>query len=143
MRISDWSSDVCSSDLDLARQQPGDAAQNGVLFVDNGRNTVLMRSEQRWQRGIAAEAYHHGWLKGFMETARHVSPGLDALQAPEPAHGTTRHSSGRQDMDLRLVKQAGDFRAPIIRDERHMMTTFHRSEEHTSELQSLMANPFA
>src|SRR3546814_16436150 len=61
-----------------------------------------------------------------METARHVSPGLDALQAPEPAHGTTRHSSGRQDMDLRLVKQAGDFRAPIIRDERHMMTTFHK-----------------
>src|SRR3546814_3421096 len=43
---------------DLARQQPVDAAQNGVLFVDNGRNTVLMRSEQRWQRGIAAEAYH-------------------------------------------------------------------------------------
>src|SRR3546814_8861678 len=87
---------------DLARQQPVDAAQNGVLFVDNGRNTVLMRSEQRWQRGIAAEAYHHGWLKGFMETARHVSPGLDALQAPEP-----------------------------------------RSEEHTSELQSLMRISYA
>src|SRR3546814_2065597 len=106
-----------------------------------------------------------------METARHVSPGLDALQAPEPAHGTTRHSSGRQDMDLRLVKQAGDFRAPIIRDERHMMTTFHkfdgngmgrnhmtarapgceyimagnghRSEEQTSELQSLMRISYA
>src|SRR3546814_14693099 len=118
MRISDWSSDVCSSDLDLARQQPVDAAQNGVLFVDNGRNAVLMRSEQRWQRGIAAEAYHHGWLKGFMETARHVSPGLDALQAPEPTHGTTRHSSGRPDMDLRLVKQAGDFSAPRSEERR-------------------------
>src|SRR3546814_15123402 len=97
MRISDWSSDVCSSDL-------------------------------RWQRGIAAEAYHHVWLKGFMETARHVSPGLDALQAHEPAHGTTRHSSGRQDMDRSRVKQDGDFRAPIIRDESQMMTKCHKSE---------------
>src|SRR3546814_12782798 len=108
---------------DLARQQPVDAAQNGVLFVDNGRNTVLMRSEQRWQRGIAAEAYHHGWLKGFMETARNVSPGLDALKAPEPAHGTTRHYSARQDMALRLVKTAGDFCSPITRDQHNLKHT--------------------
>src|SRR3546814_17152464 len=53
MRISDWSSDVCSSDLlDLHRLHPGGG--------------IVLRVEQRLERGIAARR---------LETGRDPDPG--------------------------------------------------------------------
>src|SRR3546814_11225411 len=43
MRISDWSSDVCSSDLDLARFRPG-AAERARFDLPEDRPIVLMVS---------------------------------------------------------------------------------------------------
>src|SRR3546814_17744959 len=100
MRISDWSSDVCSSDLahriadeahlvgifgvepidlgirrrdriDLARDQAVDEAQYRILLMDRGRNAGLERREQRGKRGIATETDHRLGLAGAIEFAPH------------------------------------------------------------------------
>src|SRR3546814_6563562 len=93
MRISDWSSDVCSSDLDLHR-------------ID----LRLDRLEVEQAGGLAAEF----------------------LQRPAPG---TRHRLVGGDVD------ALDAGGPVQRRQRdHQL---HRSEEHTSELQSLMRISYA
>src|SRR3546814_18783423 len=52
MRISDWSSDVCSSDLrgaalvDLKRLGDGDLARPGQLVLDAAQQVRLARSDQ-------------------------------------------------------------------------------------------------
>src|SRR3546814_8162845 len=108
MRISDWSSDVCSSDLahriadeahlvgifgvepidlgirrrdriDLARDQAVDAAQYRILLMDRGRNAGLERREQRGKRGIATETDHRLGLEGAIERSEEHTSELQSL----------------------------------------------------------------
>src|SRR3546814_4983716 len=116
MRISDWSSDVCSSDLVVLRlvlvAQGGGVAVAGVRGGDHGLADVpglvaagdleLGQGEQRARAGTA------------LERARGVGDGLQVLR-----HG-----------ELGLVAQADDQHA--------RRGDAGRSEEKTSELQSLM-----
>src|SRR3546814_6522838 len=105
MRISDWSSDVCSSDLWNVGQ---------VEF-------------QRPR--LASEQYRNGGKAK-----------LDSVGSNEPSHATARtkltsaHSIWRSDAC-----------APFRRDlAAHLGSGIHpRSEEHTSELQSLMRISYA
>src|SRR3546814_5428712 len=90
MRISDWSSDVCSSDLEATRER----AKNPP--------------KPRWRE--VCETFHDYVL--FM--------GNTGLRPDESAR-----------LELRDVK--------IVKDE----STGERSEEHTSELQSLMRISYA
>src|SRR3546814_4219648 len=92
MRISDWSSDVCSSDLALIR-----------FRRMQGRNTL-------WQPGTD----HAG-----IATQMLVERRLEAL-------GQNRHDLGRE----KFLEKVWEWK-----DE--------RSEEHTSELQSLMRISYA
>src|SRR3546814_4517112 len=97
MRISDWSSDVCSSDLDL----PGRLRQaNG----SHGRRERTEAAGQPLRRplGVAALAFQ-------------------AVQAARRGD-----DAGGIDLNARAGKIIG-----------------HRSEEHTSELQSLMRISYA
>src|SRR3546814_14219946 len=56
MRISDWSSDVCSSDLDETLH----AAQGGAQVAQSGRELVALPLEQRGDRGHrVVEVAHH------------------------------------------------------------------------------------
>src|SRR3546814_6749997 len=96
MRISDWSSDVCSSDL--AHQHP--VAQGGETQVER-------REQVRVGRGVG-----HAGVR--WRTERATMPG-------KPAGGNPRVRFGR----------------------RQRMGTAVRSEEHTSELQSLMRISYA
>src|SRR3546814_9297900 len=111
MRISDWSSDVCSSDLRLHEQ----GAQALAAF-DLGADTRL---------GLLAEAGEH------LE--------LEELRIVE-AHGPARVA---QDAKLRLAADPAHARAHIdgglvpLREQLRVENNL-RSEEHTSELQSLM-----
>src|SRR3546814_1618947 len=93
MRISDWSSDVCSSDL---------VAAGGVM---DGR-------------GIAA---------ALALGAAGVQMGTAFLGCPE---------SGASETHKTMLGQARDDRTVVTR-------AFSRSEEHTSELQSLMRISYA
>src|SRR3546814_8497536 len=94
MRISDWSSDVCSSDLVVAIDFHGSTGY-GQAFTDSIRGNWGGWPLEDLQKGLAAATERYAWLDGDNACAH------------------------RQDRRLR------------------------RSEEHTSELQSLMRNSYA
>src|SRR3546814_8671245 len=99
VRISDWSSDVCSSDLLEGRVLGGGADQDHRAVLDIGQEAVLLG---------AVEAVD------LVDEQQSAAPGQAALP------GALEH--------LAQVGDAGEHR---------------RSDEHTSELQSLMRNSYA
>src|SRR3546814_5599519 len=112
MRISDWSSDVCSSDLLDHR-------------VDGRSRGVLVR--------IAYGVAGHRGLMGFAALAAVVAV-FDIFLGVIPRAA----ARGHRDRD----EQPADDHA---KQERAVcfQCRGRRSEEHTSELQSLMRNPYA
>src|SRR3546814_9279140 len=101
MRISDWSSDVCSSDLQAAAEDPVELADAG----DPPRRVA----------GLAVE---------LDEAQASAAAGLQALRCRRLDHLLDQGVPGAAGLAL-----AGPFRL--------------RSEEHTSELQSLMRISYA
>src|SRR3546814_4925827 len=115
VRISDWSSDVCSSDLRWARQsepEPGKRVPGkkfaGVLLACRG--DIGMRHDI---------------------TARD----------PMPSHDTVHQRDQRSDLFFR-ERPVTPFMSRIDYFDADAGAV-HRSEEHTSELQSLMRNSYA
>src|SRR3546814_6277967 len=128
MRISDWSSDVCSSDLD--RSQPRE--EPGVLRVDAGVDQP---------RGLFGQA--DAFVLGrFLGAARLQGRGGSRESARQgrrsAAHGRVARPVPRGSL---CVDPCGDTGA------RHRLhprcRRAWRSEEHTSELQSLMRISYA
>src|SRR3546814_1316720 len=114
MRISDWSSDVCSSDL-IVRQQ--DRAEPAILLLAFGAVRPV-----------------------------EIDPGLQCLlHRPDRFGSSDQHRFGLARMDrLRGFIDQG-LRLVAADDRIHAARRAHveRSEEHTSELQSLMRNSYA
>src|SRR3546814_4767623 len=110
MRISDWSSDVCSSDLTLAAlaHAEGGAVHGQAHGVGKGAIAVGEHRDGRAGIGILAPGAHHEGV---------VDRGADDLV----------DTLGFE--ILSLVDEAGEM--------------LRRSEEHTSELQSLMRISYA
>src|SRR3546814_3846906 len=112
MRISDWSSDVCSSDLERRAVREAEAVEAGAIIFDEAADDAL--------------------------GAQHLGRG--------------QHQVGRGDAFLQL---AGEFEADDFGDQHADRLAEHRglrldpadaparSEEHTSELQSLMRISYA
>src|SRR3546814_4665326 len=131
MRISDWSSDVCSSDLHAPLHQQADGREHRALRASRLR----LREGNRKRPGHGRRAYGAGTCA---VTARR------ALVAVEPADlaGEVRALVGAAAaMDDALLNAAirgwshntrRAFRSDLIG------WGAWRSEEHTSELQSLM-----
>src|SRR3546814_2042617 len=113
MRISDWSSDVCSSDL---------ASGRGEDDVGRGR----AEHDQVDLGGLDAGRFHrtHGGV--VREVAGGFAFGRDVALADAGARGDP------------LVAGVDDLRQVVVGE--HL---FRRSEEHTSELQSLMRISYA
>src|SRR3546814_2357223 len=107
MRISDWSSDVCSSDLVLVHMADHDGDHSRPLF----------QFAQDLPLALAAVAQH----------AAHELPGL----------GDGGAVSGIINAILALIElgEAGHIGGHVA--------VGRRSEEHTSEVQSLMRNSYA
>src|SRR3546814_3569876 len=108
MRISDWSSDVCSSDLILSVEDP-------IEFVHTSQKCLVNQREV------------HRDTHGFAEALR---------------------SALREDPDIILVGEMRDLEtirlALTAAETGHLLFgTLHRSEEHTSELPSLMRISYA
>src|SRR3546814_8127280 len=122
MRISDWSSDVCSSDL------PGGGDDRGaVLVVMEHRNVHPLP-----QRLLDDEAFG----------------ALDVLKV-DPAEARL-HQFDRVDEAIDILGLEFEVDRVDIGEalEQHRLAFHHRlggerSEEHTSELQSLMRNSYA
>src|SRR3546814_8885313 len=124
MRISDWSSDVCSSDLARHADAPPHGDADGLRFRDHG---VLCAGPGRAGAGRDRPARAADRAAG--------AGGADGgALLPVAATGTGVLRDGRRHRRvyagaLRTAADAG--RAAV------------RSEEHTSELQSLMRTSYA
>src|SRR3546814_8574415 len=114
MRISDWSSDVCSSDLPRHEARGVAARQQ--------RNGIGHRIEQLLQPGLVR----------LGEVAQHVAVHqvLEAGMADAQAHAPELLA----DVSLQRADAVVAAGAAAL---------LHRSEEHTSELQSLMRISYA
>src|SRR3546814_4132492 len=108
MRISDWSSDVCSSDLRLQPQAFLDLVEDQELAAESAPTEFPGRGGCPRLRG-------------------------DDVMAKAPASG--RAMTSLDPFDLRTGVVAVDAQVPGVADD--------RSEEQTSELQSLMRNSYA
>src|SRR3546814_8198240 len=107
MRISGWSSDVCSSDLsDGKRQGKSLFGSIDLRFRGKGPATDVRRILRRGG--------------GYR-----VSNGLVTFNEPRHALKHAQHILGHQHLAIAPRRSA------------------HRTEEHTSELQSLMRNSYA
>src|SRR3546814_8821629 len=118
MRISDWSSDVCSSDLRLAGVPLDDVCVHAALFQ------------------VILEA-----LAGFLAAAPSGDHNLVVCgrrSRGQPQDGRGAHNHSAQHLDLLPSPY------PVLR--RRVASTIAyrtRSEEHTSELQSLIRPSYA
>src|SRR3546814_10698739 len=130
MRISDWSSDVCSSDLfGDWRGLPG--------FVHVG--------DQRY-----AELGLHGFEnpQAFFEAGAAIGVDRRAVGLVETGLEDVGNAQFPGDTHVLCGGLQGDvFRFEDVdaaeKDERRRVSDDDRSEEHTSELQSLMRNSYA
>src|SRR3546814_6429669 len=117
MRISDWSSDVCSSDL-LSAGGDGLARQPRILGMgDDGEAEA---------GGVGEDAHHHARIRDPL------AAGADRLRACR-----LHHADFGQFRALEAPRGGGDGVDPEIG------FAGARSEEHTSELQSLMRISYA
>src|SRR3546814_7848465 len=113
MRISDWSSDVCSSDL---RDRQADARLG--IEAEADKRTVLKGEEGRRDENLRAL------------TGRRVSPA--------PFIGVIDDAAAVQHVAVFVVSEGR-----CIDGHRTIRVVIDRSEEHTSELQSLMRISYA
>src|SRR3546814_6832536 len=112
MRISDWSSDVCSSDLEHVEPLAPAGQRGGVGYLDRPAPRL---------RGVVGGLPRHQ-----PERARvAVTGGRDADSAFEQGH------------------RDAVFIALHLESRSQCRDRAHRSEEHTSELQSLMRISYA
>src|SRR3546814_3785578 len=125
MRISDWSSDVCSSELLRRRNHPDHAVaskrlrnelSHGRDTVDEERRIVLPDGSTRW---IAVRGRVLRAADG--EPLRTIGV-IEDVTARKDEEAAFRRSASRMEAALRAGR---------------------RSEEHTSELQSLMRSSYA
>src|SRR3546814_6597925 len=124
MRISDWSSDVCSSDL-VERSWRLNERHYGVLQGHNRAKMALQHgndSVAQWRRSFTAEP-------PALADGDPRLPALDPLYAGV-APALLPRSESLQQAAARVAVWWFESLAPALVGE--------RSEEHTSELQSLM-----
>src|SRR3546814_3947648 len=117
MRISDWSSDVCSSDLLMIKmiKYPQNMELVAVVGIDPASEGLAMARE----RGIGTT---HEGVEGLKKRADYSEIGIvfDATSAyAHKAHDAALRADGKLVVDLTPAAIGP------------------RSEEHTSELQSL------
>src|SRR3546814_1745065 len=119
MRISDWSSDVCSSDLIHAAKVHERKARVGDIFIGEPRQQLarLRPGNDETHHVAAARVQRHAFFRQVLL---------------EPAQVIVLGDAGAEDEEA-LRPRLGD--GEVADD--------LRSEEHTSELQSLMRISYA
>src|SRR3546814_3928743 len=142
MRISDWSSDVCSSDLSVqlilqstARALVGGVRRGRIFVLDMGEPIKIMDIARRMIR-----------LAG-LEPERDVKIDIVGLRPGEKLYEELFDEGERQlPSVISGIKEAEPIPVPLVTlndafDE--LARASARSEEHTSELKSLMRSSYA
>src|SRR3546814_6471791 len=122
MRISDWSSDVCSSDLTEAQRVPDNLAELGKLTLQPDTNIIK--------------------LPNISASVNQLNSAIKELQAKGyaiPDYPENPKTDKEQEIRQRYSKALGSAVNPVLREG----NSDRRSEEHTSELQSLMRISYA
>src|SRR3546814_4277043 len=134
MRISDWSSDVCSSDL-----AHGYSASKGIPGLRRAQASYYAR-----RFGVELDPETEvvvtlGSKEGLANLAQAITAPGDVVLAPNPSYPI--HTFGF------IIAGATIRSVPTTPDERYWESLDRaiafRSEEHTSELQSLMRTSYA
>src|SRR3546814_4060328 len=131
MRISDWSSDVCSSDLDVGLRRPSGLIHRRrhlwppARMVSDGPLLILSMQEGR------LHALSHECLVCCGAVFRGRARGDGEARPGRSPHGRRQERGGR----------ASAVRGPLSSPLR--TTVDGRSDEHTTELQSLMRISYA
>src|SRR3546814_4002236 len=121
MRSSDWSSDVCSSDLDEARLK---AIKYDTAYAKTG--------------------YAKAWIDKLLALDTRDDPALAEAQALLRKWDWNLDGKGRGDaLALMVLRPAGGSHYQRRADPDPRTVLKERSEEHTSELQSLMRISYA
>src|SRR3546814_1306366 len=123
MRISDWSSDVCSSDLPDYLDHIQQAATDARSFVEGMAKDDFL-ADKRTQQAVIMSLIVIG------EAATKV---MDGYVEFTQAHADVPWRSMRN-MRNRMAHGYFDINLDVV---------WERSEEHTSELQSLMRSSYA
>src|SRR3546814_3933555 len=123
MRISDWSSDVCSSDLDQQLRR----IQQDLLALVAGELGLIARGDLEGLAGVRRGAGRDGADHFVGVRIAHLDDALGVDPAPGDAHGFVANDRGG---GLGAGHRGLPYSAAAER--------LARSEEHTSELQSLM-----
>src|SRR3546814_4369712 len=137
MRISDWSSDVCSSDLDaIGRKILQELSRDGRISNLELADRVGLSQSACLRR--VQELERSGVIKGYRAVIDPAKLGLTFL-----AYVTVGLSSHTKKSQAGF--EAAMAEAPEVRDCHHITGTIEdlRSEELTSELQSLMRISYA
>src|SRR3546814_9384560 len=134
MRISDWSSDVCSSDLCTACKNQGNARQADIIIY-GGTSSAVTAAVQAKKMGksviVVSPDVHLGGLSsgglGYTDTGnKNVIGGLSR----DFYHRVWLHYNTPEAWKWQKHSEYGN--------KGQGTTAMDRSEEHTSELQSLM-----
>src|SRR3546814_2338970 len=134
MRISDWSSDVCSSDLELR----GLVAQHEARLVARGQ-VEFLRDRVHHHHDDHVEQIRHGFEALEFEHYKFIVADIQRRGAVEiMAIGAARSEIAQVEGEL-----ARDGHEMVDMIERGLNQLGIRSEEHTSELQSLMRISYA
>src|SRR3546814_5112045 len=130
MRISDWSSDVCSSDLGNAALAQGDGFQRDLAALSGSGGQAQAPG------AVPAEEHRLAVLQHDLAVGGDAAPG-EALE-----DAVVVHDAVLEDLDQRgaamLTRALQHFRQVLL-----LGVDRARSEEHTSALQSLMRTSYA
>src|SRR3546814_6768041 len=135
MRIGDWSSDVCSSDLRGVQQ----ARVGRVPGIPVAPLAVRQPRRNRQVARYILELMQPGFLEVAQQATRLHEPAWVALGQPLE----TGHRQPRLHPQHRLFIHARAVLNPIEGQPDAEFLAQRRSEEHTSELQSLMRISYA
>src|SRR3546814_10820477 len=128
MRISDWSSDVCSSDL-VERQRDGEQPRKGQMPAPPVGEAVARRDRRPAGKGPCL----------LNAAAVGPAPEHPGRLDPQRADAQEPHVARRPDLEPGGVRIGA--RLPTL--EARVGLEDHRSEEHTSEIQSLTLISYA
>src|SRR3546814_2368990 len=140
MRISDWSSDVCSSDLTIGERM----AKAGDLSTAF-RDAQIVTADYRVALGV------HAGIETMTATAERSDDGLE-LWMPTLAPGLARAAAAatlgiaEDRVTVHPMLVGGGFGVNLehqVAEQAALLADRLRSEEHTSELQSLMRISYA
>src|SRR3546814_7316732 len=149
MRISDWSSDVCSSDLvERADHRRRVAAEEGPGQTAVSKDAAGKRAPGGATNGVGQAGIGDGTLEIPVDAVPQVASEGDLGDLRLDVHLHRHHVQALDHVADRLPRARGGAHQQGVGfvDRRHadaVALDLERSEEHTSELQSLMRTSYA